>query len=1459
MRRETESAGGRRAGRGVLRLAAVLAVVAGVAGGLVAALAVLTSTGYGRGLLARLGLDAANAALAGRLDFCDARVWLDGEVDIDGPVVTAPGGRPVASARRLRAHVHLFDLLRRRVTLDAVRIDGAMVSLHERGGRLDLLSAFEPRRPPPRGAGRPPWQVRIVDLTAGVRSFDEETAGMPIVRFSGGTLRGRLVFDGRAVQLEARLHGASLAALAGRPLRGVPVAARATLRSGKLDGSAVVAASSRLAPSPLRIDAQLDLGRAAGSAVIRAHGWAPGRAMAGLPDGRLSFVSHLAFERLWGAGPRWVDGAFELRGSRVEGMPLGPGRGALRLTGDDLEVRQLSLRLPGATLRGKGTLGRSRSHLWLEARITDLQRTANAAARLARIPPPAGLQGAGTVEVDLRGPAAHPVVSGRFTSDRVATGTAVARQLAGWFRIPARPANQARTPPRRPAPAAPRRRERQGSRPHAAPRGAARGAVEPAWPASLTAQVVVGKLSLEGRELGRIQIAGTLRGGRVSLDARAPAIGIPRLTARLRPGPTTVLEALAAGSPVGRWRLARPATLRLASGLAIAGVVLVSGRQRLSIDGTLSPDGLGLVHAKATALDLAVFSRAARALFPASHPPRLCGRLGGEVSWRGRAGRGTGTVTLAVDGVRAFGIGVARARLEAALGARTVSGRLRARLSGGALAGSFRLPWPPLRGSDRIALRLRARRVPLGLLRRLLPPGEELSGTATVDAAAAGTIAAPRVHLLLHAAGVRHGRSARRTVRATIDLTAGRMTADARIVDRSGARLVARGRLDLGSQGIARSARPGEAFTGGLLPRLLAARGRLDVTLDSIPASDLAAAARGRLDGALHLSGSPSRPRGGLRVRWSQASWRGQPLQTLALSGEAGAERTEADLAWQPSTPGVAAEARLAMAAPPEALLRPSRRRAAPLTGSLTLRDLPSGALPIGALPVAGRIDGRVRVSGSLAALRLTGGVTLQRLRWHRRLLGEARVRLHWDGELATAKLEGRQPQGGRIEGRASLGLLAARGPAGLPALDAHRWQAELHVHGLDLGVLSSLGRPVLRVTGRADADLRAGSGHRTEGHATLRGGELVIAGLGDLTAIGARADIQDDDRLFVHDLRICSGPGALSGDLTFERRAPLGAAFAGELRASDFGLWSGDELRALLDGKLQVVGKIERGGGRGEIRLSEARVTLPNRSSRTLGALELDPAISVGRAPPVEGPVWPLSIHLLAPGAVMVTGTDLDVRAAADIEADLARRAVLRGRIDVASGTIALFGRRFAIRHATFDYGRGRPADDPTISALVTQKTRRAELRIAVSGPLRRPRIDLSSDPPLPREELATLVATGSGGAAPTTALSGPAASGGTALAASVAGAFLTGTLQDAIAPYLPLDVVTLDPRHAEIGRHVGPLYLSGVENFGVVDPRQNQSEVHAQYHLTPRLSLDSTFGDAGAGTLDFSWQHSW
>jgi translocation and assembly module TamB len=216
----------------------------------------------------------------------------------------------------------------------------------------------------------------------------------------------------------------------------------------------------------------------------------------------------------------------------------------------------------------------------------------------------------------------------------------------------------------------------------------------------------------------------------------------------------------------------------------------------------------------------------------------------------------------------------------------------------------------------------------------------------------------------------------------------------------------------------------------------------------------------------------------------------------------------------------------------------------------------------------------------------------------------------------------------------------------------------------------------------------------------------------------------------------------------------------------------------------------------------------------------------------------------------------EIDVELKADVRYErVGAEDYATGAVDVVRGRVEpLGGRVFELQHGKVQFTGGPPT-----AALLDVEARwdnpTAVVTVTVQGPLAKPEIRLSSEPPMDDAQIAMLIATGrtelKAGTGGVGTLTGEEA-GRAALAA-----LSTQFFKDVVADKLPLDTVALDPGALRAGKYVTDKIYVGYTRRFEADPErgENADEVRVEYQITPRWTFESRYGSAQSGGASLIW----
>src|SRR5205823_1270906 len=108
-----------------------------------------------------------------------------------------------------------------------------------------------------------------------------------------------------------------------------------------------------------------------------------------------------------------------------------------------------------------------------------------------------------------------------------------------------------------------------------------------------------------------------------------------------------------------------------------------------------------------------------------------------------------------------------------------------------------------------------------------------------------------------------------------------------------------------------------------------------------------------------------------------------------------------------------------------------------------------------------------------------------------------------------------------------------------------------------------------------------------------------------------------------------------------------------------------------------------------------------------------------------------PVEIKAHIPGPLQIRSPELQTDLKGDLDVEVAAGVPkLSGDLEATWGWVEILGRKYTLEHANVSFG-GEPEPDPALDIRVTREVGEADIVIEVHGTARRPKLELSSDPP--------------------------------------------------------------------------------------------------------------------------------
>lgn len=306
---------------------------------------------------------------------------------------------------------------------------------------------------------------------------------------------------------------------------------------------------------------------------------------------------------------------------------------------------------------------------------------------------------------------------------------------------------------------------------------------------------------------------------------------------------------------------------------------------------------------------------------------------------------------------------------------------------------------------------------------------------------------------------------------------------------------------------------------------------------------------------------------------------------------------------------------------------------------------------------------------------------------------------------------------------------------------------------------LAALGGPLLaagaqRVTGRAtiQVDVAGTVGApRASGRASLANGTFRDLAQG-LTLTGIAAELRaEGDRVVIQrfDARTPGG-GTLSATGTLSPAMP-GLPVEVTVIARNARPLRSELATGVFDADLRLTGQLlEQSRLSGRITVQRLDITVPERLPRSVARLEgvretgRRPAGTPPLARPAPrpaaaatgGPAIALEVEVAAPRAVFVRGRGIDAEFGGTLGvAGSVAAPLVSGGLALRRGNISVFDRRLDFRRGTIAFDAGTLV--PTLDFLATARAQEVTANVTVTGPAADPRIEFSSTPELPQDEI--------------------------------------------------------------------------------------------------------------------------
>jgi translocation and assembly module TamB len=409
-----------------------------------------------------------------------------------------------------------------------------------------------------------------------------------------------------------------------------------------------------------------------------------------------------------------------------------------------------------------------------------------------------------------------------------------------------------------------------------------------------------------------------------------------------------------------------------------------------------------------------------------------------------------------------------------------------------------------------------------------------------------------------------------------------------------------------------------------------------------------------------------------------------------------------------------------------------------------TLHDAPLEVLTAGFdQPAAGTLSGTVNLSGARKSLAGAADLTFAQARLARRSRDavDAHLTATLGGGTLRGKLEAKSQRGLTATLDAQIPMVAEAAPFQLVPVRGGVLDANWSVAGPVEGLWALFGPLDQSVGGQING---AGAARFANGAVTGDGKLTLSGGTFDDKLSGVRlraieAEMSFDDRGMTLDKFIATdgrqGRVTGAGRLNGQDDGKL------DLQITNMRLVDRPDAHATGGGALALEWRNNGATLTGAITLNDAEIRVVDSGVAPVAQIDV---IEINRpGPPARAAAKPVSaipvkvdLRILAPGRVFTRTRGLEAEWSMDLalRGDLAKPALF-GEARMLRGDFNLAGRRFQMDHGVIRFAGA--AEDAEVDVLATADAPELTAKIALTGRALDPQIALSSDPPLPEDEI--------------------------------------------------------------------------------------------------------------------------
>jgi translocation and assembly module TamB len=303
------------------------------------------------------------------------------------------------------------------------------------------------------------------------------------------------------------------------------------------------------------------------------------------------------------------------------------------------------------------------------------------------------------------------------------------------------------------------------------------------------------------------------------------------------------------------------------------------------------------------------------------------------------------------------------------------------------------------------------------------------------------------------------------------------------------------------------------------------------------------------------------------------------------------------------------------------------------------------------------------------------------------------------------------------------------------------------------------------------------------------------------------------------------------------------------------------DDITATAGGRVILSGSVEKANLAGKIHVEHAEVRIPDRLPPDITDLQvIDVLETAQQGEPTPQPRSNKGLNLLldvavdGPGKIFVRGRGLDSEWKCALRiSGTAHEPMINGNLSVVRGRFDFLGKRFDIQRGTIAFSGAYPPS-PIADIVTEAQATDITAQIHLSGSLKSPKLTLTSDPPLPSDEILSRVLFGRTLTAITPFQALALADAARTLAGSGGPGVMEKTRKVLGVDQLELktDGKEIDQATVGAGKYLSDKVYLEVEQG--LDPQSSKAKVNVD--VTPNVTIESEVGVNAEGGMGVRWK---